>query len=221
MLYKQKHPAARSVTFIPLSPKSSMTMERHKKEQAAAKEADVEKQGTDDTDNDESETDRDRSVVTRPPILRRRSSDPSSNRPLISRQPARDYESGVSDSEEDVEYLPARFDEHGRPMDGSQSRRNRWTSRSGDFERRPQHPGDWAVRGAWQVGGTEGEVVERLARTMTDVIDGRQSWLQLLGGVIGGGLLKPDESYGQPDRNHARIEDDESDGRHVKHRKRR
>ena len=77
------------------------------------------------------------------------------------------------------------------------------------------------MRGAWQVGGTEAEAVERLARTMTDVIDGRQSWLQLIGGVIGGGLLKPDESDRPHDRGHARIEDDEDNARQTKQRKRR
>ena len=198
-----------------------MTMERHKREHAA-KEAEGNKHETRDLDEDDDiPASQERASVSRPPILRRRSSDPSSDRPLISQRPARNYDSGVSDSEEDVELLPARFDDYGRPLDGSNLGRNRWTSRRGDFERRPRHPGDWDVRGAWQVSGTEGEVVERLARTMTDVLDGRQSWLNLIGGVIGGGLLQPDESHGQRDRNHARIEDDGGDARDTKHRKRR
>ncbi|KAI9162970.1 hypothetical protein HJFPF1_04565 [Paramyrothecium foliicola] len=223
---KDRQPAARSVTFIPLSPKSSMTMERHRREQAAAaaKEAEQSKAHetrTEDDDIDNTSREREQAVVTRPPILRRRSSDPSSDRPMVNRRPARDYDSGVSDSEEDVELLPARFDDYGRPLDGRATGRHRWTSRQGDFERRARHPGDLNVRGAWQVGGTEGEAVERLARTMTDVIDGRQSWLSLIGGVIGGGLLQPDESHGRHDRSHSRIEDEAEDARQIKHRKRR
>lgn len=198
-----------------------MTMEMHRRQQAAAKEAEMKNHESHRADEDERQGSPERSAVSRPPILRRRSSDPSSDRPLVSRRPARDYDSGVSDSEEDVELLPARFDDYGRPLDGSEPDRSRWTSRRGDFERRPRHPGDWNVRGAWQVGGTEAEAVERLARTMTDVIDGRQSWLQLIGGVIGGGLLKPDDSDTMHDRGHARIEDDEDDARQTKHRKRR
>jgi hypothetical protein len=215
-LDRVRRPAARSVTFIPLSPKSSQTMERHKRGQMVAQEAEAK-------DDDGSEASPEQGLLSRPPILRRRSSDPSSDRPLISRRSARGHDSGISDSEEEVELLPARFDDHGSPLDGSEPGRSRWTSRRGEFERRPRHPGDWNARGTWQVGGTEAETVERLARTMTDVIDGRQSWLHLLGGVIGGGLLQPvdsDEHHRDRDRGHARIGDDE-EARQAKYRKQR
>jgi hypothetical protein len=198
-------------------------MERHKREQAAAKDSDHDRAVDDDDD------DWDQPAPSRPPILRRRSTDPSSDRPLISRQQARDYNSGSPNPDGEVELLPARFDDYGRPLDGQSPGRHRWTTRRGEFERQPSHSGDWNVRGGWQIGGTDNVAVDRLARTMTDVLDGRQSWLQLLGGVIGGGLLQPEQSsHGRRiERARSRIgnrgddDDDSDDSREAKNRKRR
>ncbi|KFA77253.1 hypothetical protein S40288_01300 [Stachybotrys chartarum IBT 40288] len=206
---------SKSVVFIPLSPKSSMTMERHKRQQAASEAGPSKlKESSEQEEVEEAEA----LAGTRPRPRRRRSSDPSSDRPLVRRSGTRNHESGVSD-EEEVEVLPDRFDPNGAPVDGRTGQR-KWTSRSGDFVRRPQHDGDWDVRGAWQVGGTEAETVERLAKTVTGVLEGRNTWMQLLGGVMSGGLLLPEAEPRPDDRGHGRIEDDEDD-RRAKHRRRK
>ncbi|KAH7325756.1 hypothetical protein B0I35DRAFT_474495 [Stachybotrys elegans] len=205
-------PVSKSVSFIPLSPKSSMTMERHQREKEKHEAGQSKsKPHKEDEDVDDSKT-----VASRPEFRRRRSSDPSSDRPVIRRGGARAHETGVSDVEEEVENLPDRFDATGKPLDGRASSHKGWTSRSGEFVRKPQHAGDWDAKGSWQVGGTEAEVVERLAKTMTGVIEGRNSWMQLLGGV--GGLLLPEAESSS--RGHGRVDDDEDD-RNAKHRRRK
>jgi hypothetical protein len=58
-----------------------------------------------------------------------------------------------------VEELPPRFDKDGRPIDGS--------------------------RGFGGGGGGQSEMVERVVRDFGDVVDGRKSWKDLLGGIMG------------------------------------
>lgn len=118
---------------------------------------------------------------------RRRSSDPSSDRPIVSRRHQDPSDSG---SEDEVELLPDRFDAQGKPL-GDGAARDRWTERKGTFERQPQRPGDWSVKGAWQVGGTDEEAVGRLVRNATGALEGRRSWLSVIGDVLGAGLLAP------------------------------
>jgi hypothetical protein len=114
----------------------------------------------------------------------------------------------MSESEEDIEELPDRFDSDGRPIDDRNPGDGpRWTSRSGEFQRRPRRPGDWDVRGAWHVGGTDDIQVDRLARSFTEALDGRRSWLGVIGEALGGsGLL------GQPQERRG-LRDEEEDGR--------
>lgn len=126
----------------------------------------------------------------------RGSSDPSADRPLAHAWPRDGADPNAeAPSDDDVEILPDRFDSQGRPLDSrsmSHGPSPRFTTRHGEFERRPRRPGDWGVRGAWQVGGTDPEAVERMVRGMTDVIDGRRGWMGLLGDVLAsgaGGLL--------------------------------
>lgn len=157
--------AAKSVSFIPMSPKSSETMEMHRRQQ----ELSASGQASPDHDYESDEDWR----VARP----RRSSDTTHDRPRV---PA---------SDEDVEDLPDRFDSHGVPLDRRSASHHRWTSRSGAFHRQPQAPGDWNVRGAWHVGGTNNEAVERLAHGVTDALEGRGSWMNVIGEVLGGGAL--------------------------------
>ncbi|UNI21216.1 hypothetical protein JDV02_007226 [Purpureocillium takamizusanense] len=172
--------ASKSVSFIPLSPKSSKTMERHKKGQAASADA-----SSDDADEHDAD-DGDEETTARPSLRRRRSSDPSSDRPIVRRGHGRD-----ADADNDVEDLPDRFDSQGRPLNGRSATHARWTTRQGTFERPAQRPGGWDVRGAWQVSGTEQEAVDRLVRNVTGALGGQRSWMSVIGEVIGGGLLPP------------------------------
>ncbi|SPQ20898.1 52c4614b-276f-4d64-a7be-c08f166d872e [Thermothielavioides terrestris] len=174
---------SKSVTFIPLSPKSSATLRRHREEQATKSEAEAD--GSDSEDH--------RAGPDTP--RRRRNSDPSSDRPLLSTRRARDSAPETDDSEEDViEMLPDRFDSHGRPLGGSaaaSSRGPRLHSRRGDFEyRNPRGAGGLNMRGSWGVAGTDAEAVERIVQNVTGVLEGRGSWMGLLGGFLNGSLLQ-------------------------------
>lgn len=190
--------ASKSVSFIPLSPKSSQTMERHKREQAAS--ADASPDRADDYDM----VDRDEESGERPSFRRRRSSDPSSDRPIVRHARGRDTDAG-----DDVEDLPDRFDSQGRRLDGRSATHSRWTTRRGTFERPAQRPGGWNVQGAWQVSGTEQEAVDRLVRNVTGALEGQRSWMSVIGDVIGGGLLPPPGAGHGEGQDH----DDEDDGR--------
>lgn len=188
--------ASKSVGFIPLSPKSSKTMRRHQLSQIEVTESEVEP--------NESEAPRKYDgVPERPQVRRRRSSDPTADRPLTRRR-RRGQPSIDSESEEDVEELPERFDTQGRPLDGrDRGDGPRWTSRGGDFHRRPRKPGDADIRGSWHVGGTDGIAVDKLARSFTEALDGRKSWMGVLGEALGGsGLLGQPERPGLRDRRH-------------------
>lgn len=62
--------------------------------------------------------------------------------------------------------LPDRFDEDGRPIERSRGR--------------------GGVREKERGGGGQTEMVERIARDFGDVVDGRKSWRDLLGGLMEG-----------------------------------
>lgn len=98
---------------------------------------------------------------------------------------------------EEVEDLPDRFDAAGRPLDGrSASNRAGWTTRRGEFARRPRREGDLDVRGAWQVGGTDPEAVQRIVNGVTSALEGRQGLLRFIGDLFTGsaGLLTDGQS---------------------------
>lgn len=167
------HPTSiKSVSFSPMSPKSAQTMQMHRRQQLQSGTGDDESQISED---DEAEP---HQQVTH----RRRASDTSHDRTR-----GRGRTDSNSDSD-DVELLPNRFDSHGTPLDSHSNEDGHWTNRSGDFWRQPQRPGDWDVRGAWQVGGTDAESVNRLAQGVTNALDGRGSWMNVIGEVLGGGL---------------------------------
>ncbi|POR31807.1 Uncharacterized protein TPAR_07971 [Tolypocladium paradoxum] len=198
--------ASKSVSFIPLSPKSSRTMEMHKRKQAAAPEGEGSQPGGEHDDE----------ALVRPGFHRRRTSDPSADRPVIRRRDA-----GGLDSDEDVESLPDRFDSEGQPLDGRSASHHRWTTRRGTFERPPQRPGGWDIKGAWLVSGTEGEAVDRLVRNVTGALEGQRSWMSVIGDVIGEGLLPPGEGQGDgradADGRAHEDEDDDRRGRRRRH----
>lgn len=192
-------PNPKSVSFIPLSPMSSRTMEAHRRSHIAHADS------GDTVARDSLAGDRDRRGDNNHlRCMQRGSSDPSADR-SVARHPA-------SDSDEEVEILPNRFDSQGRPLDPLSARQGlhgRWTTRSGQFERRPRRPGDWDISGSWQVGGTDPEAVERMVRGVTGALDGRRGWMGVLGDVLNSGLLG-----GGPEERQGPQDDDGGRGRH-------
>lgn len=197
----------KSVSFGPMSPLSSRTMEQHHLSHAEhmAAELAAENAAAKATADDEHNA---RDYFLHDPstrgsgVVHRRSSDPSSDRP-----PLRSHDGGrdlaVSNPQDDVEVLPDRFDAEGRPLDGRPATSDRaggWTTRSGEFARRRQRPGDWGVRGSWQVGGTDPEAVERMAQGMTSALESRGGLLRFIGDVFTGGAGRlEDERPGRSD----------------------
>ncbi|KAK4140624.1 uncharacterized protein C8A04DRAFT_14797 [Dichotomopilus funicola] len=158
---------AKSVVFIPLSPKSSATLRRHHEEQTSKSETE------DATSASESDYNRD---------------------PRGKKRAAASH-----DDEDTVEVLPDRFDSQGRPLDGSarSSSASGWHSRRGDFEyRSPRGPGGMNMRGEWGVAAPDAAAVERIVRDVTGVLEGRGSWIGLIGGILSGSLLQGGEEGG-------------------------
>lgn len=201
------------VKFIPLSPQSSRTLLRHREESAKPSSRNKDEQEPEDGDLNREDAQlipchSSRIDQSPPRVRRRRNTDPSSNRPLISHRQQRARASGEDSDEEDtIEYLPDRFDSQGRPLDGSARGHSlpRMHSRRGDFEyHSPKGPGGLHMRGHWGVMGTDSEAVERIVENVTGVLEGKQSWLGLVGGLLSGSLLKGIESGG---RERGRIDD--------------
>ena len=131
---------------------------------------------------------------SRSPRRRTRTKDFSDSEPIVERRRRqsvglptarrRAFEQGP-DSGSDVEYLPDRFDSHGRPLSPTGPEVG-WTERNGQFRRVPRHAGDWDVGGGWYIGGTNKDMVEHMAGNLRDVMDGRMSWLGLVSGMLDG-----------------------------------
>ncbi|KAG8410999.1 hypothetical protein J3459_016757 [Metarhizium acridum] len=204
--------ASKSVSFIPLSPKSSMTMERHRREHAEASEGEdshrADEPSPRDRDDDDAHGRRRHRASNRA-----RWSEPTPSRPLVRRsRRSRDESSGSDNSADDVEVLPDRFDSHGRPLDGRSSSQDRWTTRRGTFRREPQRPGGWDVQGAWQVSGTDQQAVDRLVKNVTSALEGQKGWMGIIGQVLGSGLLQGANELGSSRRRHDDGYDSEGDG---------
>lgn len=215
-----------------MSPQSSRTLRRHHEESAKTLPAD---EGDDDPKagdvRDDLYNEDGQLVVYHSPCVdespprarRRRDTDPSSNRPVISRrsdaQRRAKAADGDSDEEDVIEYLPDRFDSQGRPLGGTRGHSvPRMHSRRGEFEyHSPRGPNGLRMRGQWGVVGTDNEAVERIVKNVTGVLEGKQSWLGLVGGLLSGSLLKgSDGDRGRiNDRDHDRggrkgvVSDDE------------
>lgn len=200
-------------------------MERHRREQAEASQGETYWLG-DEPDPRNNEDDDNRSharELLRPDLRHRRSSDPTSSRPLVHRsRPS--WDDSASNSSDDIEDLPDRFDHQGRPLDEGTTSQGRWTTRQGTFRRERQRPGGWDVQGAWKVGGTDGEAVERLVRNLTSALDGQKSWMGVLGDVLGSGLLSGAQCQGRSThQNHDRPgfhEDDDEESNYGWRRRR-
>lgn len=179
-------------------------MQRHLRSQIEVTESEV---GSEEDESARKELERSVASTPRPHIHRRRSSDPTPHHP-VARHHRHGRASSLSGSDDEVEDLPDRFDADGKPLGGrSRGDGPRWTSRSGEFQRRPQKPGDWDVKGAWHIGGTDGIQVEHLAKSFTEALDGKKSWLGVLGEALGGGGL-----LGQPEERRS-LRDGEEGGR--------
>ncbi|KAF1730078.1 hypothetical protein CRV24_009535 [Beauveria bassiana] len=188
-----------------MSPKSTQTMVMHRRQQEEAANGDALTQ-----EEYSAPGNQDGRVAHQ-----RRSSDTTHDR---GGDRGRSHE---SDSEEEIQNLPDRFDSEGRRLDRRSVSHDRWTSRSGAFRRQSQRPGNFNVQGAWHVGGTNKEAVERLAHGVTNALDGRGSWMQVLGEVLSEGALgATPNSQGQ----HMRVEsggDEDGDEEKRRRRKRR
>ena len=161
-------PQTKSVVFIPLSPKSSATLRRHREEHTKSDTEDVA------GDSDDGKNNNSKAAEPNHPPRRRRASDTEDD-----------------EEEEVIEMLPDRFDAQGRPLDGPASSRSSSHRRGGEFEyRSPRGAEGTNVRGAWGVAGTDAETVERIVRDVTGVLEGRGSWMGLIGGILSGSLLK-------------------------------
>lgn len=115
-----------------------------------------------------------------------------------------------------IELLPDRFDAQGRPLDRSSATTTpprSWHTRRGDFEYRSPR-GLGLLQGEWGIAGTDGEAVERIVRDVTGVLEGRGSWMGLIGGLLSGELLGGGD--GDEDENGV-VSDGDRGGRHGKH----
>jgi len=165
---------AKSVTFIPLSPRSSRTLERHHAEQEAVKQ--VSKEASSDGDNSHVST------------FRAADSEGYFTNLVTNDMDAEDFGTGGGV----IEVLPDRFDSQGQPLDqGERSMNPLVHTRRGEFQyRSPRGSDGLQMQGQWGGVGTDPEAVERVVRNVTGVLEGRGSWLALLGSVLGGGLLQ-------------------------------
>ncbi|KAK8048733.1 hypothetical protein PG994_010463 [Apiospora phragmitis] len=111
---------------------------------------------------------------------RRSNSDPSSDRSLTHRR-GRKRDADLSSEENDVEVLPDRFDTSGRPLEPDDPRR--LTTRGGSFEYRPRDR-EMQMQGAWGVGGTDADMVNRMAESVGSLLEGKSGFLGILGNVI-------------------------------------
>lgn len=145
----------------------------------------------------------------------RRSSDPTSNRPVVRRR--RPSDSSLDEDSDGTVDLPDRFDSQGRPLDGSWQSRQPPRMRRGSFMHRPRHPGDWDVRGAWAVGGTDDDVVNKLVGDMEGLLSGRKHWTDVIQDVVQEVL--PVGRLNDVERDN--YDDDDNDRRRRRRRKRR
>lgn len=204
-----QHSSSKSVAFT-LSPQSSQTLRLHRSahEQQAEEEARKE---------EEVPALSEEQLATLRPVLNRRrsSSDPPSSK-SVSRRRKREIET-PPESEDEVEVLPDRFDTQGRPVGGGgTSGAMRW--RQGAFESRPRNGKGLHSSGAWAVGGTDGDVVQKIASDIEGVISGQSSWKSLLKDVVG---AVQEVQHGGDSRRIENSDDDDYDDRRRRRRKSR
>ncbi|KAG6000567.1 hypothetical protein E4U21_005343 [Claviceps maximensis] len=133
----------------------------------------------------------------------RRSSEPTSSRLSVKRNGLSRDDSASSAGADQIEDLPDRFDPLGRPLDEQTTSQARWTTRQGTFHRQHGRQGGWHVDGAWQVSGTDGEAIDQLAKNVISALEGHNSWMGVLGDVLGSGLLTGTNERGRRPSNRA------------------
>ncbi|CAH0058777.1 unnamed protein product [Clonostachys solani] len=235
-------PRAKSVVFGPLSPRSSVTMERHKRgffdesrdikrpaplllENGPSDSPDTPDSPEKPKDNrpDRDSSSERRIVRIRPQDLlagsqdrarqrrnesndrskpdksddrdnhnkrgEREERDASSERRIV-RRPSRKSRPPASESDDDIEILPDRFDDGGSPVSEHRPRRSHHrSSRSADYSHRSRHPDDQDRRGSWQFGGADPQLMDTVVRGVTSVMEGKKNWVSLLGDVLGSGVI--------------------------------
>ncbi|KAH8847526.1 hypothetical protein MCOR27_011106 [Pyricularia oryzae] len=197
---------SKSVVFIPLSPKSSQTLRKLHEGQGGDKDTEHSDLGDDKPTADQQQ------LVPHPSYPRRKEDDNdpeyvdvrsrsrrhrSSSEGAMVHRP-RHRQDRYLDTEDDdlVEVLPDRFDSQGRPIHDDGPRPRRWSSRRGEFEYRSPRRRGLEMQGQWAVGGTDNETVERAARQIVSMLDGKGGWLGVLGGILGATLGRGDDRQG-------------------------
>lgn len=177
---------SKSVSFIPLSPKSSKTMERHRQEHIAASNLETNEGGGGGGGDMAEGSAQERANISYRDDHKHQHSDKYRHSADLSsdRAPVRSSRR-ASAPQDDIEVLPDRFDEHGQPLDVRPT--PDLTMRSGEFVRSPRREGDWGVQGSWQVGGTDPEAVERMVNGVVTVLEGRQGFFRSIGDMFTGG----------------------------------
>lgn len=160
----------KSVMFAPLSPTSSRRLERIRNAKANNSSSTIQTYEQPDPSPDHRHRRR----------RRRRNSDPSSDRPSRPhkhrrRRGASSDESASGSENSDIEVLPDRFDDDGRPIE-----------RDRDRERSNL---------AKEFGGGN-EMVEKVVRGVGEVVEGRKTWGQLLRGLVAETMIDPSEASG-------------------------
>ncbi|KAI0454350.1 hypothetical protein F5B21DRAFT_504451 [Xylaria acuta] len=175
------------VHFRPLSPESSRTLQRHREE--------TNEDPSHVTDDENTSRHYQDSKRSKDPYPRTRSSsEPASNRLTLTHrdQRARSISPASSDDGDGIVDLPDRFDSSGRPLD-PRERPSLHRSRSsyGEFEYRPQHPGDLSLRGAWAVLPARGDSdVAQLVQTVGGLLQNQRGFLGTLGHLLQDGLRR-------------------------------
>jgi hypothetical protein len=153
---------SKSVKFGPLSPTSSRSLAKLHQTSAAHSHDPLDHKPEPDI-NSPDHTDQVYNAPRRR-RRRRRNSDPSSDRPNQPSKHRRRYNNPSRSPSPEVEMLPDRFDEEGRPLDRE----------GNEFSR---------TRGSVRGGGQQ-EMVEKLTRDFGDVVSGKKTWKDMLRGVV-------------------------------------
>ncbi|KAI1351003.1 hypothetical protein F5Y01DRAFT_325734 [Xylaria sp. FL0043] len=171
---EQKRTSPR-VHFRALSPQSSQALQQRRE---AAREIPDTTDDVNDSSHEPSRRSRDSHARTR--------SEPASNRlALDHRDRRRRSDSPTSSGDEEIINLPDRFDSSGRPLDPRDRTSRRPRARSGEFEYRPQYPGDLSMRGAWATIPIDEHLrLEDVAQTVSRLLQGQRGFLGTLGHLL-------------------------------------
>ncbi|KAK7969410.1 hypothetical protein PG988_008483 [Apiospora saccharicola] len=144
-------------------------------------------------------------------------SDLSSDR-TVTRRRGRRRDPDLSSEENDVELMPDRFDTSDRPLEPGDP--GRWMTKGGSFEYRPRDKGT-QMQGAWGVGGTDADMVNRMAESVGSLLEGKSGCLGILGNVLSH-LPKSDGVRGAvEDAKHDESEDEPERPRRTRRRRTR